>query len=542
MRTSQTSSARVSSRMTGPRRIVTLVAFPTWFALGATAEAAEPASGAEDAAAEASPTETSTTTPTSTETSAATARRDPAGPVAEESFMEPPTPPPPGVAPIPATLPPAAQAPASYVEHLGPESYPGRMRGLYGGSLWLEPSFHGLQWPYMARTGIGISGSVWNDNGYEWIRRAEDVSPKPAPESPLLVPNSQMFFQQARAVLRVTPTYVNGNFFVQGQIEAVGNLCQVQSATNTVCAGAGTYSTDDLWVRFGQWNRWDVKVGRFEAWEVYHLGMGLDQYTLERIGAGMFGVDSGTKLEAPLFYGVNYLHDRPNDGMATGYAAFHGYFTDFLRVEVLGKMGTDNYRADRSTGDTASSYYGGRLAPILDIGWMKLKMGFEYAKRSPTTQTLEPGQPGRTKDAVEGRTQMGAGGSLQFVIAPIVEFGLNGAVGKQEETDGFAKTVDESSFTRRSAGGFANFRISDLTLLGIGTNWTSQTDQVLKDGNNNYTSQRQDFLAFQYLLGGQLFIKAVLAHAQAYFQPAESSSPTWKNNMYSVRLRMMYLF
>src|SRR5205814_6739728 len=52
--------------------------------------------------------------------------------------------------------PPATAAPL--FEQMGPDTYPGRLRGLYGGSLWLEPSFHGLQWPHNSRTGIGISG------------------------------------------------------------------------------------------------------------------------------------------------------------------------------------------------------------------------------------------------------------------------------------------------------------------------------------------------------------------------------------------------
>jgi len=89
------------------------------------------------------------------------------------------------------------------------------MRGLYGGSLWLEPSFHGLQWPYMAKTGVGISGSAWVDTGYE-TNKSESSS----------VANSTTYLQQARAVLRVTPTYVSGRFFIQAQAELVGNGCQ----------------------------------------------------------------------------------------------------------------------------------------------------------------------------------------------------------------------------------------------------------------------------------------------------------------------------
>ena len=45
-------------------------------------------------------------------------------------------------------------------------------RGIWGGSLWL--TFHGLQWPYMPKTGVGVSGYAWVDTGYEQIRRPPD--------------------------------------------------------------------------------------------------------------------------------------------------------------------------------------------------------------------------------------------------------------------------------------------------------------------------------------------------------------------------------
>jgi hypothetical protein len=44
------------------------------------------------------------------------------------------------------------------------------------------------------------------------------------------------------------------------------------------------------------------------------------------------------------------------------------------------------------------------------------------------------------------------------------------------------------------------------------------------------------------MLGGQLFIKAVLGYAQAYFQPSDPVAATWSNHMYSGRIRLMYLF
>jgi hypothetical protein len=463
----------------------------------------------------------------------------------EEDGPSPPTPPqtpsPPEaeLQPVSAAIGREAPAtPASVIEPMGPETFPGRLRGLYGGSLWLEPTFHGLQWPQNTRTGLGVSGQFWIDSGYEAIKR--DLQQ---------LPDSGMYLQQGRGVLRLTPAFVRGNFFVQGQAELVGNLCQTASVLNTVC-NTGTFTTDDLWIRVGQWNLWDVKVGRFEGWEIYHLGMGLDPYTLERMGARMFGADSpaSPRLDAPAFYGVNYLQQRPTDGLAVGYAAVHAYLIESLRIELLGKLGTDNYVKDNSTGDTPSTYLGGRLAAIFDMGWFKLKAGGEYQKRTPMMQVIDVQTMGK-KDPVEEFSQKGAGASAQLIIDPIVEFGVNAAIGKQSYTDasgnffGSAETLARS-FTTKTVGVFANVRMADGLLAGVGAHWTTQEDGYRADGSNanDYTTHLQGFLALQYLLARQLYIKGVLGYARAKIQASDISVPIWNNDMYSGRIRLMYLY
>lgn len=472
--------------------------------------------------------------PTSEEAAAA-ATQTPA-PTASNTAMqvvEPPAPPPAGVEPIPATVVTsgkgvALEKPAPYIEHLGPDSFPGRSRGLYGGSLWLEPSFHGLQWPYMSHTGVGVSGSFWVDSGKETIKR----------DQPTLT-NSSLLIQQARGVLRVTPTYVRDDLFIQGQIELVGNGCQTNS---DVCKTASAFTTDDLWIRVGQWNSWDLKVGRFQGWEVYHLGMGMDPYTVSRLGAGQFLQDSGTspKLDAPSLYNLNYLYDRP-EGVALGNAALHLYLTEQLRVELLGRFGTDNYRSDTSTGDAASVYWGARPTAILDMGVVKFKVGAEYQKRTPITQTIDQGS-GQKKDPVDERVNKGFGAAVQFVLDS-VEFGANVAMGSQSTTNGMAAEVQEETYSVRSFGGFANLRLADLWILGAGLNYTAKTDDYAgPNGDNDFTSHLQGFLALQYLLAGQLFIKAEAGFARAYFQPADTKSATWNNDMYSGRIRLMYLY
>ncbi|HEY8925587.1 MAG TPA: hypothetical protein VIU64_14470, partial [Polyangia bacterium] len=307
-----------------------------------------------------------------------------------------------GATEAPAAPPGAAQAPppagpVSFVEHLGPEAYPDRMRGLHGGSLWLEPSFHGLQWPYMPRTGVGLSGYVWADNGYETITRGQPT-----------LPNTVEWVQQARAAVRVTPTYSNQGFFVQGQLELVGNKDQIQSQTSNT----GVVDTDDLWIRVGTWNSWDVKVGRFEGWELYHTGMGLDINTIERRGATQTNIPGAPNFERPDYYGVTYLHDRPN-GQGVGNIAGHIYPLDFLRFELLTQIGVSDYI---SGGDNV---LGARGAGILDIGWLKLKVGGEYVHKTKSldrivSQTDMSGASVQVKERSKAvGSQRGVGGTAQ---------------------------------------------------------------------------------------------------------------------------------
>jgi hypothetical protein len=423
----------------------------------------------------------------------------------------------------------AAQASSPVVEHMGPETWPGRLRGIDGGSLWLEPDFQGLQWPQNTRTGLGVSADFWVDSGKTAIERGTQQRP-----------NSDLLFQQGRALLRLTPAYVLGRFFAQAQVELVGNVCQ---AANPICPSTGTFSTDDLWIRVGAWNAWDLKVGRFRAWEVYHFGMGMDPYTIERLGAGMLGVDSLTtpKLEAPAVYGVTYLWERPSEGMV-GYAALHFYPTEYLRFELLGKLGTDNNRSDNLTGDTPWNYAGGRPTLIFDVGWFKLRLAGEYQRRTATTQTIDPAVG--KKDPVPERVQKGAGASVQFVINPVIEFGVNAAIAKQEDVDAFARPVPENSFTTKSVGGFANLRLAERWMTGVGVNWTTQTNTNLAAGStlNDFTAHLQSFAALQYRPVGQLYVKAVFGFARADFLPSDIAVAEWHNHMYSGRIRLLYIY
>ena len=454
---------------------------------------------------------------------AAAPAESPAAPSQAEQSPPSPPPPPPEEEALPALIPPA---PTQYVEHLGPSAYPGRLRGLYGGSLWLEPSFHGLQWPYMTKSGVGISGSAWVDTAYEEITR-DNTS----------VQNTTLYLQQARAVLRVTPTYVSGRFFIQAQAELVANGCQ---GNGTTCPDSGTVNVDDLWLRVGHWNIWDLKVGRFEGWDLYHTGMGLDINTIERRGAWAI---SG--LKPPDYYGVTLLHDRVQ-GVGLGYAALHGYIANVLRIELLAELGTTNVDG------SGENVWGGRPAAILDLGWVKLKAGYEYEKRTHGT-SYDTSR--KVDDDGYSNTFEGYGGAAQFVLEPYVEFGGNIARGSRTYTNPQVTDATQS-FTVTSVGGFANLRVGSLArlhmlddlLLGGGFNWTTKYDGYRVGSNDvDYMAHLQAFGAIQYLLAKQLFIKVVFAYARADLDPSGSHDPgqgamNYSNTMFSTRLRLMYLY
>ena len=380
------------------------------------------------------------------------------------------------------------------IERLPPSAFPEpKVRGIHGGSLWM--TFHGLQWPYYPKTGIGVSGSGWIDSGYEHIKRGNPTEQ-----------GIKYWLQQGRFSLRLTPTWSDGKYFVQTQAELIANKDQSLHQPDIV-------DVDDIWIKVGKWKTWDLQLGRYEGWEIYHFGMGLDLYTLERNGA------TDEAQSAPGIYGVTYAFYRP---AGVGQAALHLYPTDFFRVELGTQFGNE----------FGSNTLAGRPVGVLDLGIVKVKVGGEYKK----LQDQKEGSKGET-------TQRGAGASLQVVLDPYVEFGVNGAYGLVDRVaqDG---TVDEKgSNTTYSVGGFANVRLVEDLLLGGGVNYTYLEDLHFDPALNRVEKFRhvQTFGALQYLLWKQLFIKAVVAYAKADFAPT-FGDPIFANEMLSGRIRLLYLF
>ncbi len=419
---------------------------------------------------------------------------------------------------IPPPPEPAVEAPP--VTEIGIQRLPGsaypepQTRGLKYSSLWL--TFHGLQWPYLpAKAGrdrfvIGLSGWGWLDTA--------DVKFLPWGQSAQAIGQDRLAYatQQGRMLLRVTPTYSFADWFVQGQVELVGTENQTIQRSDV-----GGADTDDLWLRIGQWNKWDFQVGRFEGWEVFHLGMGLDQNTFERQGA------IGPGDPAVSYYGLTDNQFRAAG--AAGNAAVHYYPLPFLRFEALGTVGSF------SSGPVVAT----RPVGILDFGWLKLKGGVEWQRETSqnTGSQLET-------------TSRGVGGAVQFVFEPHIEFGLNAAQGTVVSTDAQGQPNNKGTFTRTSFGGFANLSNGSERyplLFGVGGLYTRNVDQnSLSNASGIVTDDYwlwQSFAAVQYVVFQQLYVKLVGSYSRAHFQLASAiPAPTYDNEMYSVRLRFSFYF
>jgi hypothetical protein len=404
------------------------------------------------------------------------------------------------------TAAPASEVIPIGVERLPAQAYPElHVRGIYGGSLWLI--MHGQQWPYMPAPGgdgstrIGLSGYGWVDTSYQEIDSG----------LPDTDPSIEEWRQQSRFLLRVTPTYnASDGWFVQGQGELVLSGAAPSRPEDFVFA-------DDIYVRAGKWNRFDITAGRFQGWEIYHLGMGLDLNTVERNGAR-------TENNRPVdLYGLTYFWDRPN---GPGRIAAHYYPTDSLRFELMGQIGSQ-----------ALNVLAVRPVAILDIGVLKLKLGAEYGKETPRQKSVA------RQDKVESR---GVAGAVQVVLAPYLEAGISGAYALIDTWNAQGILDADRSTTTRSYGAFANIRVIGPLIVGGGLNFTKDNNlKVDVTGTlNDERSHVQMFGAAQYALWDQLFVKLVVAYANAHFNPLSNPPPVaeFRNESLSARLRLLYLF
>ncbi len=513
---------RSRRNFSGPKFGLCLLAFAVGLSNVAVAQSGDAAgSNASGSGNGATPPAPASSAAAPSETSAAPAAPAPTPPAATTTAAAP------AAGTLAATAPTAAVQPGAHaeveptpaggtpivVENLPGSGYPEpRIRGLVGGSLWFV--MPGLQFPYMAQetspnqVRVAISGYVWNDTSYSRLVSGKTTT----------TVSSKRWYNQGVGLVRITPSYTTRDgWFAQGNVETVANIEQ------TVAQNGSIGTVYDMWARAGKWNLFDVTVGRFQGWEVYHYGMGLDYNTLERTGANL------QNLPAPRIYGLDTYWDRPSFG-AGNYAA-HYYPTDYLRFEVLGQIGSTN---------TGANTRGVRPVAILDFGFVKVKAGWEYG----VTHAQADNDESHTRNN-------GFGGAVQFVWNPYLEGGINGAIGYVDSWTNKDLPNPGASTTTKTYGGFLNGRIYGPLMLGVGANQTHYNTLQPNanpltpslNGQTDNASHFQGFAAVQYSFWDKLLFKFVANYASAHYPDILENPPhAYTNKEYGGRFRTMYLF
>jgi hypothetical protein len=286
-------------------------------------------------------------------------------------------------------------------------------------------------------------------------------------------------------------------------------------------------TTDDVWVRIGKWNVFDFTFGRFQGWEIAnHYGMALDQNTLERFGALVVG---GSTAAPPDGYGLSYFWDRQN--YLLGAYALHVYPTKYLRGELLGHLGAGNSQ-------NAGNPYQMDIRPsaIFDMGWVKVKAGWEFGQATPQDSTL------KLRDRKNG-----FGAAAQFVLDPYVEFGGNFARGFQDVVDKDDAADLAASNTVQTVGGFLNASPGyEPLVFGFGA-YLNHWEDMRTDSNPGKHQGKVDtndqwlvYGAAQYTLWDSVNLKFVVSHASNKVEHYNYGN--YVNNALSGRFRVEVLF
>jgi hypothetical protein len=294
--------------------------------------------------------------------------------------------------------------------------------------------------------------------------------------------------------------------------------------------GSYQINADDVYGQVGKKGLWDLKLGRFQSWRVYHKGAGFDLYTIEDQGA-CTSLSTSCSLESggfgPHTYEVNYNYYRE----PAGKAAVHLYPTPWAGVELLGLMGN---------GD-GPNQLGGRAAALVHFPYVRASAAVEYrATRPPKENAAACPKCGNVSDSI------GFGGGVELTIKPVA-VGVNGAQGKDTRYNNTTGALDtDASATRTSLGGYAEFDVGSLAIerslvLGFGLNRTEVVDKV-----ENFEQHYQGAAYALFPLGfNDASIKLVVSQATLDVQKAKGDGtatllPTTK--MQAVRFRFTYPF
>lgn len=366
--------------------------------------------------------------------------------------------------------------------------------------------------PHAGTATVDWHGGIELDTGYA----------KYTFDSPTYDPE-RVYDMRGRFVLGPTLTHeFGGHYFIRARGEAVAWLRDA--------VGQYQVNVDDVWAQIGDKGLWDLKVGRFFSWRVYHKGLGVDLYTLEDTGALSENDYENPGAFGPHTYEVNniYYRERP------GRFAFHLYPTDFLGIEALGLYGRESL----------SSNTGGRGAVIAHWPFLRVSGAAEYRHSNPAIEALGDPDPNTgirpSCDKCGVTNTYGYGGGIELTLKP-VEISLNAA---QEHVTTYA--VKDGSLDPRSSnktttiGGYAEVDVGSLAMqrtLVVGGGW-NRTEVNAQSTDYAQHIQMQGYAA--YPLGfNDAMIKLVVSRATLENLISQGNNTFAEKNsvMNSVRFR-----
>ena len=345
--------------------------------------------------------------------------------------------------------------------------------------------------------------------------------------------NPEKFYDvRGRFVFGPTLTHEFGDhYFIRARGEGVAWVRDV--------VGQYQVNVDDVFAQVGYKGWWDVKVGRFFSWRVYHKGLGVDLYTLDDTGARSENDVDNVQGFGPHTYEVNdiYYRERP------GRLAFHLYPADFLGIEALALYGRESQYNN----------LGARGAVIAHFPFLRLSAAAEYRNSAPAIEALGSPDPvtGARIDCTHcGVTNTyGAGGGAELTIKPI-EISVNAAqehINLYTVKDG--SKDPKSSNKRTSIGGYAEFDLGSLVIarpLVFGFGW-NRTEVLAETTDFSQHIQMQTYVAFPlgcFVQNGQpcfndAVLKLVAARADLHILTAQGNGTFTPLNsaMTSIRLR-----
>lgn len=280
-------------------------------------------------------------------------------------------------------------------------------------------------------------------------------------------------------------------------------------------------NADDVYAQLGQGKTWDLQVGRFMTWRVYHKGLGFDIFTLEDLGASKsYPISNGNF--AVHTYEVDYIFLRNSPyvgGEVAGRAAFHYYPADILGFELAAAYGL----ADNQ----ASNTVGARLAADLQWDFLRLSAAGEYRRQDqtgPPNSVIGAGTPAERTVACTNcgsSKNYGFGGSAVVSFAPIT-LGGSFARGTDQRQQGAGNETGTAgpdlaaSGTRMSFGGYFELDAGSLLLsrsliLGVGAH---RTEYILENFNQEFHLQSAAYVALPLGVNNAM-VKLIASQAQA---------------------------